>query len=126
MSVSHTIPTDSVIFHLCRWPEWQHAMQKGVYVGSEAARADGFLHFSRMQDVEQSARLHMRNINDLHVMVVDTIGMGSKIRWEASDSRDGALFPHVYESVPMTAIIATLPVPLGAQGAYIFPDLSLF
>ena len=39
-------------------------------------------------------------------------------------SRGGDLFPHLYAPLPLAAIVWTKTLPLGEDGAHVFPELS--
>jgi len=110
------------IYHICRRAEWAAAQAAGVYVGSSQDRADGFIHFSAAAQVIASAAKHRAGQADLLLLAVDGTALGPALRWEAS--RGGALFPHLYGSLPMTAVIWAMPLPLGADGRHVFPPLN--
>ena len=48
--------------------------------------------------------------------------LGAALRWEVS--RGGALFPHLYAPLPLTAVRHVWPLPLGADGRHVFPALD--
>jgi uncharacterized protein (DUF952 family) len=49
--------------------------------------------------------------------------LGEALRWEVS--RGGALFPHLYGPLPLSAVSAVTPLPLGVDGRHVFPaDLA--
>ena len=39
-------------------------------------------------------------------------------------SRGGALFPHLYAPLPLSAVKWVKPLPLGADGRHVFPELD--
>ena len=43
------------------------------------------------------------------------------LRYEPS--RGGDLFPHLYAPLPLSAVLWVKPLPLGADGGHVFPDL---
>lgn len=120
--MTDTPPADPVIYHLCHEDDWAVAQANGVYVGSAKALADGFLHLSTATQAAASAAKHMAGHDDLYVLAVRVADLGTALRWEVS--RGGALFPHVYGAIPLDAVIATVPVPLKADGTYAFPALT--
>jgi uncharacterized protein (DUF952 family) len=113
---------DLAIYHICRRAEWAAAKSSGVYTGSSQDRADGFIHFSAADQVTASAAKHRAGQTDLLLLAVDDTALGSALRWEAS--RGGALFPHLYGSLPLSAVRWVKPLPLGADGRHVFPPLS--
>ena len=44
------------------------------------------------------------------------------LRYEPS--RGGALFPHLYGPLPLTAVRRVTPLPIGPEGTHIFPDFT--
>jgi len=44
------------------------------------------------------------------------------LRYEPS--RGGALFPHLYGTLPMSAVCWVKPLPLGTDGRHVFPELE--
>jgi uncharacterized protein (DUF952 family) len=108
------------IFHICRQDEWQAAEVSGRYAGSSQDRADGFIHFSTAAQVRASAAKHRAGQEGLVLLTVDADGLGPALRWEAS--RGGALFPHLYGSLPIEAVRRVDPLPLGDDGHHRFPQ----
>ncbi len=114
--------TDQAIYHICRREEWESAQAAGSYAGSSQDRADGFIHFSAAEQVVASAAKHRAGQSDLVLIAADVAALGSVLRWEASHG--GALFPHLYGPLPLTAVRWTKPLPLGADGRHVFPSLD--
>lgn len=118
--------TDQAIYHICRREEWASAQAAGSYAGSSQDRTDGFVHFSAADQVVTSAAKHRAGQSDLILVAVDVAALASApgpvLRWEAS--RGGALFPHLYGQLPMSAVRWTKPLPLGADGRHVFPPLD--
>jgi len=48
--------------------------------------------------------------------------LGDRLKWEPS--RGGALFPHLYGTLPMAAVRRVTPLPLGPDGRHVFPELA--
>lgn len=111
--------TGRPIYHICKIEEWREAEANGAYGGSSQDKADGFIHFSGPDQVVQSAAKHRAGQDGLLILEVDPAKLGDKLKWEPS--RDGKLFPHLYGELPVTAIIRTADLPLGADGNHTFP-----
>ena len=109
----------SVIYHICRREEWEAARATGRYLGSSQDKADGFIHFSSAAQVKASAVKHRAGQMGLVLLAVDEARLGSALKWEPS--RGGALFPHLYGPLPAEAVVAAHDLPLGADGAHVFP-----
>jgi uncharacterized protein (DUF952 family) len=110
------------IYHMCRLTEWQAAVADGVYAGSSQDRADGFIHFSAGEQVKESARRHRAGQSDLVLLVVDGDQLGDALRWE--EARGGEMFPHLYGSLPINAVMEVHALPLDTHGDHRFPLLE--
>ncbi len=110
------------IYHLCRREEWQAAEQNGGYPGSSRDRADGFIHFSTATQVRDSAAKHRVGQRDLLLVAVDPAALGAALKWEPA--RDGAIFPHLYGTLPLAAVRWVKELPLDSRGRHLFPPLE--
>jgi uncharacterized protein (DUF952 family) len=112
----------SLIYHLAREAEWRAAERSGSYDGTADDRRDGFLHFSTAAQVAESAARHRRGEAGIVLVAADVDSLGAALRWEPS--RGGALFPHLYGPLPLTAVAWAKPLPLGTDGLHRFPPLD--
>ncbi|MDG2286474.1 MAG: DUF952 domain-containing protein [Alphaproteobacteria bacterium] len=110
------------IYHLSRRSDWRIAKELGSYAGSAEDTSDGFLHFSTASQVVESARKHRAGEHNLVLLEVDAQALGALLKWEPS--RGGDLFPHLYGSLPTSAVTAEVNLPLGADGLHVFPELK--
>lgn len=110
-----------MIYHMCPAEAWQAALQAGEYRGTEDDRRDGFIHFSTGEQVAESARRHRAGQTGLVLIAVDPARLGNRLKWEAS--RGGALFPHLYGALLPAEVASVRPLPLGPDGAHVFPLL---
>jgi uncharacterized protein (DUF952 family) len=121
-AVSASVPamiSDTVIHHMCREEEWAAAKLSGSYPGSSQDAADGFIHFSTASQIVESAARHRAGQTGLVLLSVPTSLLGDALRWEPS--RGGELFPHLYGPLPVDAVMAVDPLPLGPDGRHVFP-----
>lgn len=107
---------------MCRRDEWQAAERIGSYGGSSQDAADGFIHFSTESQIVDSAAKHRAGQRDLLLIAARPEALGDALRWEPS--RGGALFPHLYGTLPLSAVAWTAELPLGPDGAHRFPPLA--
>jgi uncharacterized protein (DUF952 family) len=113
----------SIIYKICTTAEWRAAESVGVFRGSAVDRRDGFIHFSTAEQVAETAARHFAGQRDLVLVSVDAAALGERLKWEPS--RGGALFPHLYGELALTAVREVAPLPLDAAGRHLFPkDLS--
>jgi uncharacterized protein (DUF952 family) len=111
-----------VIYKIVAEALWREAERAGVFTGAPVDTADGFIHFSTADQVEETAERHFAGQRDLLLVAVNTSVVSSALRWEPS--RDGALFPHLYGPLLMDAVLWVRPLPIGASGAHEFPGLE--
>jgi uncharacterized protein (DUF952 family) len=105
----------SPIYKLLDAPTWRAAQAAGVFTGSTVDVRDGFIHFSGADQVQETARLHFKDQADLVLLTIDAEPLGSALKWEPS--RGGALFPHLFAPLPVSAVLRARPIALGADGA---------
>jgi uncharacterized protein (DUF952 family) len=111
-----------MIYHMCRADEWAAATKTGPYRGSSQDLADGFIHFSTAAQIVESARKHRAGQNGLLLLAVDADKLGDRVKWEPS--RGGDLFPHLYGPLDPAESASVSPLPLGADGLHVFPELT--
>jgi uncharacterized protein (DUF952 family) len=112
----------NLIFKIVGVDEWRAAEEAGVFAGSAVDRADGFIHFSTASQAAETAAKWFAGRDDLMLAAVDADALWNALRWEPS--RGGALFPHLYEPLPLPAVRWTRRLPLGADGRHVFGTLD--
>jgi uncharacterized protein (DUF952 family) len=103
-------------------PAWRAAEAAGRFEGAAIDLADGYIHLSTAGQVAETAQKYFADMDDLVLVAVDCAALGDALHWEPA--RGGALFPHVYGPLSMAAVRWAKPLPLGADGRHLFPDLS--
>ena len=94
------------IFHITTRAAWEEAEAAGRY-SADSLATEGFIHCSQAEQVAWVANTRFRGRTDLvllHVM---------RQRWTprsaARTSKGGALFPHIYGSLPVSAVVDVTP-----------------
>ncbi len=108
-----------LVYKICPRPLWQEAEAQGVFRGAPVDLADGFIHFSTAGQAAETAARHFAGQGDLLLVAVETDDLGEALRFEPS--RGGALFPHLYGELPLSAVRSVAELPLGADGRHVFP-----
>ena len=119
-SVTETQP--KMIYRLVAEATWHSALAGGAFHGTAHDVRDGFIHFSSAAQVAETAARHYAGQSGLLLLGVSVDVLGEALRWEPS--RGGALFPHLYASLPTSAVSVVLPLPLGADGVHVLPALE--
>ncbi|AYG58032.1 DUF952 domain-containing protein [Rhizobium jaguaris] len=100
---------------------WQQARQTGVFDGAAIDLTDGFIHFSTARQARETAARHFADQTGLLLVAIDGDALGDKLVFERS--RGGDLFPHLYAPLPLSAVLWEKPLPLGPDGAHVFPEM---
>ena len=111
----------STIYKILGEAEWQAAVRVGSYAGSADDARDGFIHFSTAEQVAETAAKHFAGQHDLVLVSADAENLGKRLKWEPS--RGGALFPHLYSALELSAVRRAEPLPLDTTGRHAFPRL---
>jgi uncharacterized protein (DUF952 family) len=109
-----------LIYKIADAASWASAVTHGAFDGSTDDKRDGFIHLSTAVQARETAAKHFAGRSGLVLAAVDADRLGGLLKWEPS--RGGALFPHVYGALPMSAVVWTRPLALGSDGRHIFPD----
>jgi uncharacterized protein (DUF952 family) len=112
----------TILYKICPKPLWCEAKAAGIFAGAPVDLADGFIHFSTAAQAGDTASRHFAGQADLVLVAVDSPALGDALRYEPS--RGGDLFPHLYGPLPLSAVRWVKPLPLGADGRHVFPDLD--
>ena len=95
-------------FKILTEAEWAGFQAAGRFEGSPVDRADGFIHLSAADQVEGTLARHYPGQSGLILAEVDLAALDDTVRWE--ESRGGAPFPHVYGTLPLSAVRTAKPV----------------
>jgi uncharacterized protein (DUF952 family) len=117
------LPMSAVIYKICNRTLWAGAERAGHFHGAPVDERDGFIHFSTAAQVVETADKHFAGVKDLVLVAVDANALGEALRWEPS--RGGALFPHLYGALSLTAVLWVKALPLGPDGRHVFPELPV-
>jgi uncharacterized protein (DUF952 family) len=112
----------TLIFKIVATEEWRAAKAAGGLAGAAIDLADGYIHFSSANQAPETAAKWFAGREDLTLVAVDPAALGAALRWEPS--RGGALFPHLYGRLPMSAVVWSRPLPLGPDGRHVFGSLE--
>ena len=100
-------------------PQMAQFLADGAFAGAPVDLADGYIHLSALPQLAETIDKHFAGQSDLFIATVNLALLGEAVRWE--ESRGGALFPHVYAALPLSAVVAHGPLQRGADGAVILP-----
>lgn len=98
----------TTIYKILAADEWRAAERAGVYRGSADDKRDGFIHFSSAEQTLGTYEKYFSGKPDLVLAAIDAAALGAALKWEAS--RGGALFPHLYGDLPLSAVRWSRPL----------------
>lgn len=99
---------------------WDRAEKEGVVPPMPIDEADGYMHFSTADQLRETMSLHFKGQGDLIVLTVLLAPISQNITWE--QSRGGALFPHLYAPLLLTAIVANDVASVDENGVVTLTD----
>jgi len=118
--VSQSDPVPDRIYKIASAQAVASADATGHFDGMPIDARDGYIHFSTASQLAETLSLHFRDQDGLVLLGVSTSALGDALRWEPS--RGGALFPHVYGPLDMSAVAWRGVVDVAADGAVILPE----
>ena len=86
--------------------QWAAFERDGVFTGAPVDLADGYIHLSTADQLEETLAKHFAGQSALVIAEIDLNSLGDTVRWEVS--RGDALFPHIYGVLPMSAVRGTV------------------
>ena len=106
------------IYKICDADLWEKAEARGRFIGAEIDLKDGFIHFSTAAQLDETLMLHFEGAENLLLLTID--GDGLDVKWEPA--RTGDLFPHLYNTLALSAVLTVSPILLGDDGRHILPS----
>ena len=113
--------TTEFVYKVCDIGLWQDAEKAGVFTGAEIDVSDGYIHFSTASQLQDTLARHFAGRGGLVLLTVDCDQLD--IVWEAA--RGGALFPHLYDDLPLDCVVACHPLQLSVSGNHVVTENSL-
>ena len=110
------------IYKIAEREIWDAARAAGRLDGTAGDLADGYIHFSTADHLRETLERHYAGRTGLVLITIDPTRLGEALRWEPS--RGGALFPHLYAPLPMTAVIAERVLDARADGGFDLPEIA--
>jgi uncharacterized protein (DUF952 family) len=89
-------------------------LEQGSFAGAPVDLADGYIHLSTQDQVAGTLAKWFTGQEDLHLVAVDLATLGDVVKWE--EARGGALFPHIYGPLPLSAVLVHAPLQWAAPG----------
>lgn len=83
--------------------QWAALQRAGTFAGAPVDLADGYIHMSTADQLGETLAKHFAGQTELVIAEIALGGFGDALKWEVS--RGGALFPHLYAPLSISAVI---------------------
>ena len=111
--------TDLFAYKILTRDQYDQLKTDGLFKGAPVDLADGYIHMSTREQAAETAARHFADQDNLVMVMVDLTPFGETLKWE--ESRGGALFPHLYGDLPLSAVAGKVVLRLDEQGKHLFP-----
>ncbi len=88
------------IFHIATKKEWAEAQEKGFY-RTRSLEKEGFIHFSRPQQVQGVSERHFKGAKDLVLLEIEQELIKGELKYEGAEYDK---FPHLYAQLNLDSI----------------------
>lgn len=92
-----------MIYHVTTKSQWEEAISKGFYE-VESLQTEGFIHMSKMDQVEGVLNRYYQNVTNLVLLHVEETKLIAEIKFELSPSVNQE-FPHVFGAINIDAVV---------------------
>ena len=110
----------AIIYKIFRSSEYAEFLSAGVTDGAPIDVADGYIHFSTVDQVEETVAKHFAGEDGLKLLGLEADALVDTLKWEPS--RGGALFPHLYRALSTEDVLFAHDLPL-IDGRHSFEGL---
>lgn len=113
-----------MIFHLTTKSEWKAAQAQGFYL-PKGFPSEGFIHCSDHYQLKRVANTFYPTTPDLICLRIDTDRLEAPVVYENLEGGT-MLFPHIYGSLPVEAVLGTFDVLFDEDGKRVLPPEETF
>jgi uncharacterized protein (DUF952 family) len=111
--------TELFAYKILTADQWAQLREDGSFAGAPIDLQDGYIHMSTRAQAAETAARHFAGQDRLVLAMVDLAPLGDAVKWEVS--RGGQLFPHLYASLPRSAVTSHVVLRLDESGRHQFP-----
>ncbi len=116
-----------MIYHLTSSESWQEARQRGAY-RADSLDTEGFIHCSTEAQILPVADAYYKGQSGLILFQIDPTLLSAELRWEPPSGGspppgvpEGDLFPHVYGTINLNAIVKVYELESISDGKHKMP-----
>lgn len=108
----------NLIYHIAHRKAWENAQLSGIYT-TESLLTEGFIHFSRRDQIVLVANRFYAGQNDLILLSVDPNKLGHTLKYEVVDEE---IFPHLYGPLNVDAVVDVFGFQPREDGTFTLPE----
>jgi uncharacterized protein (DUF952 family) len=109
-----------MILHITKRIDWEKAIRVGEYRAASLSD-QGFIHCSTPEQVVQVADFLFSGQSGLVLLCIDVGELDAKVRYENFEGGQD-LFPHVYGSINLDAVVDVVDFKPDTEGRFRLPD----
>ena len=112
-----------MIYHICTQDSWNNSQGSPLYQ-AESLETEGFIHCSTASQVDRVLNTFYRDQKDLVLLIVDPTILVSELKWEPGLDKPDELFPHIFGSINLDAIINVIDIDQDPQGNFSYTAIE--
>ena len=109
---------NNFIYKICLEDEWKNAKKIGKFKGTKKDLIDGYIHFSKKEQINSTLKKYFFNQDKLILLKVNFLNL-KKLKWEKSQTNE--VFPHLYSDLDLNNVKSTLKIILNKNGTHKLP-----
>ena len=109
---------NNFIYKICLEDEWKNAKKIGRFKGTKKDLTDGYIHFSKKEQINSTLKKYFFNQDKLILLRVNVLNL-KKLKWEKSQTNE--YFPHLYSVLNLNNVKETFKIILNNDGTHKIP-----
>ena len=109
---------ENFIYKICKEDDWNNAEKIGKFEGTKKDLNDGYIHFSKKNQINSTLKKYFFNQDQLILIKVEASNL-KYLRWERSQTEE--LYPHLYSALNLENVKSTFKIALEDGGSHKLP-----
>tara|TARA_B110000438_G_scaffold105163_1_gene103683 strand:- start:731 stop:1072 length:342 start_codon:yes stop_codon:yes gene_type:complete len=109
---------ENFIYKICKENDWKNAEKIGKFKGTKKDLNDGYIHFSKKNQIDSTLKKYFFNQDQLVLIKVKVLNL-KNLKWERSQSEE--LYPHLYSILNLENVKNTFKIILENDGTHKLP-----
>ena len=110
---------NNFIYKICLIDEWKAEKKRGKFCGSKKDLIDGYIHFSKKEQINSTLKKYFFNQDKLILLKVVVLNL-ENLKWEKSQTEE--VFPHLYSVLDLKHVKNTFEITLNNDGTHKLPS----